>query len=275
MMKKEEPKVKNPDEQRIAELLGNLRLVEAPRDFLARVNARIAAAAPNHHRRWYLPYAVPAGLLVLLGLFLGYSGLFLPNIDSSVVTVTESSNTGERPYAPMFPEPNSAVSQDTESGLRPEVIETSATRQPGVASVRPRARTPDRSSNRAETSAPAPSIVETIEPAREAILPPGFAAPGPTPEADRPEGFERNVQLPAVQVLQMLGIESEWSNDGWQVISVSANSPGGRLDVRRGDQLISIDERILERDTVFEGGLAGRTITVIRRGRQLTLGSQK
>jgi hypothetical protein len=275
MMKREEPKIDKPDEQRIAELLGKLQRVEAPGDFLSRVNARIAAAAPKNRRRWYLPYAVPAGLLVLLGLFLGYSSLFLSNIDFTAVAVSDTPNTSERFAAPILQDANPVVSQVADNESRPAVVGTPVASRPSVATVQPRVRTTDRPSSTSETSPQGSSIDLAVEPARDAILPPGFATPSPTPEAERPEGFEGNVKLPAVQVLRLLGIESEWSGEGWRVISVSPNSPGGRLDVRRGDQLISIDERKLEQDTVFEGGLAGRTFTVIRGGHQLILGSQK
>ena len=76
----------------VSQLLGSLKRVEAPGDFDFRVKARIAAGRPVDRNKSWLPavarFAVPLGLLLLIGGFFGYNALYSPK-NIAVVPVVE------------------------------------------------------------------------------------------------------------------------------------------------------------------------------------------
>jgi len=83
----------------------------------------------------------------------------------------------------------------------------------------------------------------------------------------KPEDFNKNTQVPAGEVLSMIGIDGKFAGHGWRVDSVRKNSKAEHLGLKAGDVVEAINDRKLAEKTGFESGFEGKTLRVIRDGK--------
>ncbi|REJ77666.1 MAG: hypothetical protein DWQ47_14950 [Acidobacteria bacterium] len=88
------------------------------------------------------------------------------------------------------------------------------------------------------------------------------------PETD-PSGPPSREFSPA-EILSELGIEAKFSGSVWKVITVRPGSIGARTGVKTGDVVKAIDGRELGR-SVGGAVAAGRRLTIVRNGREMTI----
>jgi len=70
-------------------------------------------------------------------------------------------------------------------------------------------------------------------------------------------------------VLEILGIAADFSDEGWKVRSVVENGVASRAGIRAGDVIEAIDGQTIKGDTLRRG--SAKTFTVRRDGKQISL----
>lgn len=248
------------EEQKISQMLGSLRRVEAPKDFDFHLKARIANAKPSDYQRSgllpILKYAMPLALFLVVGA--GAVGISSYNTWEAPTAVVEvPKETGETP--PAVPDGAREVAAPV------QVTSPAPAVNAETPSVRPER--PLLASN------PAPAA---RQPQRR-IVP---VSPAATPEgrsADMTGGIVRpkvicapGVQckpLEAREAFSRLGLEAVYEGGAWKVKSVKANETAGQLGVKPGDRLKSINSKAVTDRTEFESDLKVTTIQV-QRGRE-------
>lgn len=252
------------DDQSVADLLGHLPRVEAPANFDARVRSRIAQGRPSSWRAWLIPSAAAVSLcsVVLAAVVFVY----FRGRDAQVADAGQPDNpavTSESPN-PQFaesrnPEPANVSTQPTVSktpalSLVAEKREGSISRPGPAASSKPGGG----------------SYVETIKSSEAPRVPIGMPTPGTNPEANiRPPGSVNKVS--SREVLQLIGLDGEFRDDGWHVRKVAENSSAARSGLRVGDVVEAIDDTKIIGNTTFDGGFNGKNLTVLRDGNRLTI----
>lgn len=253
------------DEQKISQMLGGLKRVEAPKDFDFHLKARIAKGRPEEVRPAslfpILKYALPLVLVLFVsaGILLRSSyntypepvvlepNSSQPSVPTNVVGSVDSVNT------------TSSSNQLVDNGRKPSIAGSDvAEQQPKV---------PESGGSRDFPS----------RPDRPLILPPGgrfddrTVRVAPTPR--NPRGMEQK-KYTAQEGLVELGIEADFENGSWSVKSVKANMAGDAIGVKRGDRIIALDGKPINDKTEFDGKVDVRTIRVSRGSETLDLSSE-
>src|SRR5687768_9209398 len=251
------------DEQKISEMLGGLKRVEAPKDFDFHLKARIANARPADYQRAglfpILKYAVPLALFLVVGA--GIFGLsFYDTGNSTVVSVSET------------PEPTVPPVQESAPMVTVPLVTP-----PDVATATP---LPDAGSRSIEKK-------ENERFASRTPVEPGGGSrdshprtPGsrdlPSRSADQALGVAENAitpvkRLSAKEALKLIGIDADFENNGWTVKTVKANEVGGILGVKPGYRIKTIEGKPLDQKTEFEGGIKLSRMQVQRDGATVDL----
>lgn len=267
-LKSEDPEteVLSADDRKVAELLGNLRTVEAPKNFDLRLKARIAnATATGRKSIWLSPvfrYAVPLSLVLLIGAIFFLNDAY--NVDSeSVPTVVDIS----RPSDPIenFLEIPPAVVRNEKAPVNlpaPRIEELAA-------------ETTDKSTNKKRNT---PSkrarggSADKAQGVKNIILPRGLN-PQIEPE-EKPKGFDNAGRFTARQILSTIGIDAEFDGNAWRVKSVTKDGPAERAGIRSADIVEAIDDRVIGEKTVFTGSFSGKILKVLRDNKKLEINLQ-
>lgn len=263
-----------PDERKVAEMLGGLKRVEAPGDFDFHLKARILKTRPADYRRAsllpILKYAMPMALFLVVGAGLVLNGWYT-NWRSPDLTVStgEADNKDPVPVAP-------------DSGSVPISV-PSAEVQPSRAAPLP------------QLAVKAPSSVPIVRPDRDDPVRGGAVSSGGSRlmgggneniEVRRERGFEANnsntalVSSPILPVkpvtirdaLRSIGIEAELENGTWKVSTVKTTEIAGRMGVRPGDRVESIDGQAIDGSTTYkDGAFKVKSMRVTRDGKATDL----
>lgn len=252
------------DEQKISQMLGGLKRVEAPKDFDFHLKARIANGRPEEVRHAslfpILKYALPLALFLFVG-----AGLIMyssygdwsngPAVvetggpsdprSSNSVTAVQPPQTTETPFAPVA---------ETRPGTDPNIQAGSQSKKPVVGGR---------------------SIDFTSGGSRS--LPPGGSTDRTGGNATPPSLLQKGSQkdkYTAVEGLALLGIEANFANGRWNVKSVKANEVADLIGVRADDKLVAIDGKPIDDKTEFIGKVEASTIRVIRGGETMDLNAK-
>jgi hypothetical protein len=256
----------NISDEKIAEMLTALPRAAAPTDFEIGVRRRIAQGRPERRTAWLIPASAGIALMLMLAM-----------VPAVWIAFRSGENAPVSSARPAVAEPAPAEPIRSQPAVLPSESETAVSEQPADARVpqnefavaEPPARpVGPQSVQRPTATQPLAipidnpgSIDRAISPIREPAVPRGLSTPDvivpqPTPE--------NKVKVPVREVLQMIGIDAEFSGGNWVAKSVEAASLAGRSGVSAGDAVIAINGGTLASDSTFEGGFNGRTITVKR-----------
>ncbi|HMQ02666.1 MAG TPA: hypothetical protein PKD26_01950 [Pyrinomonadaceae bacterium] len=254
----------DPEEIEIAKLLSTLERVETPGDFDVRVRARIANARPAEVRPVRLFPILKYSLPLVLFLFTGAGVLYFSSLSDGLdqARVSGPVTTPSASFAEISPD----VPPQPETSALPE---RSTTSENSIAAV-PRPR-------RELTPTPRRDMAPVS--GRSVDFPRSTGRVLPTNTGDRtlgvsqmrtPEGFP--VKFEGVRAaFALAGVETEFRNGSWLVLSVNDSGVGKRIGILPGDRLKAIDKKPILEDTMFSGGIRGATISVLRGDRSIDL----
>ncbi len=231
-------KIGEAEDAEIGGLLKRLDRIEAPKDFNARVMARVAAGRPHERRAvywWFSRIALPVTGLAVFAFMIWFASVPAPgDLDVAAVPETRSSSV-----------PSVKVDETVPSEPEDRPVEDN--------SQKPKATT-----NRVE---PTP---ETRPSSRDFAVTEGAAkTPQTSSNSNRP-GFSDPVVFEIREVLRDLGLETEESGDNLVVRSVRANSVAKRSGILEGDRIETMDDRRITKNTQFNSKVEFRTLTVFR-----------
>lgn len=256
-----------PDDDAVGKLLGSLDRVDVPSDFDFRVKARIAVGKPTDKTAQWLPapirYAVPLILLLFIG------GYFAFNSFHSV-------RTGDVPAIPVVQMTNDVLAADA---APPETIVPTSDQTIAVAGderlpdsrTKPLIKLPEKriASRRptADTSGGG-SYVEASNKGRQ-ILPRGFDLNAKAPL--NPKGLARNVQIPAKEILTLIGVNAEFAGSEWKAGSVVPNSIAEHAGVQSGDVIDAVNDKPLTEKISFGNRFNIKNLRVRRDGKSVLI----
>ena len=256
----------NSEEKAIADMLGALPRVSVPNDFDFRVKARIAAGEPSKGGFAWFPLAtrlaLPMLLLVAIGGYFGYQAIGPASREVAVETNIEPVNIAPAVEIPVNKSP---VKLDT--GL---IAETVPNKSQDVNSKVPL--TVSTSNNEPKPERVGGSVDSAIRTSRP-IYPRGVDPNAKTPVV--PKDFDNPGQISAKDVLNFLGAEVVYSETGWKVESVKANSSAQRAGLKSGDLVEAINEQPIGEKTSFKGRFAGKNLRLKREGQNIDIDLQK
>lgn len=274
------------EDEGIRALLGALNRVEAPKDFDFLVRSRIANASPAARQIEFLPvlrYVLPLAAVLLTASGFVFNSLYFADTQS----------------VPMIADGNSQLPVNVEKSIQPILIESN----PPVISA-----APDKNEVVARVSTPAvdklnnrktlPENVARVasgkfaKPLRAKILPGKYIPSGggtrlsalsqpnriitpPGMSLNRTGGntssFVRAKSLSAKEVLLQLGVEADFTGDGWKVSAVQENSLAKRSSVKVGDSVEAIDGEKLTDKPLQIKSTGGKKLTVVRGGQKMEI----
>ena len=253
------------DEQKISQMLGGLKRVEAPKDFDFHLKSRIAKGRPEEVRPAsllpILKYALPLALVLLVS-----AGILLRSSYSTIDTPTVAEANTTQPSLPTnVVGPADPVNSVSVPGTVP-----GNERRPSIGG------TSDVASSPKEPSG-GTSKDFTSRPDRPLLLPPegrstDRAIRGAEP-ALKPRGTGQK-KYSAREGLELLGIDANFENGKWTVKAVKPNMAGDQVGVKQGDRVLALDGKPIDEKTEFDGGVSVKTITVSRDGKTLELDSK-
>lgn len=254
------------DDEPVSGLLSGLKRVEAPNDFDFRVKARIADSNPTKKAASWLPasvrYAVPLGLLLMVGGYFAFNTIYPPNnIDVPVVAEVQPAN-----IAPI----NDTPSNDVVLPSNLLASENPVVKPPELEnSVIPKDAEKRLPSSDPKTTSPGGgSFDEAIRKSRQ-ILPRGFDPNPKTPV--NAKDFDRNFQIPAKDVLAFIGIQAAFTGAGWKAGSVAPGSIAERSGVKAGDLIEAVNDQALAEKTSFGNKFTGKSLRVRRDGQSIKI----
>lgn len=227
-MVNEQKNNREAEHSEIGRLLGGLNRVEAPADFDFHVRARIAKGRPAGNRSSWFPasvrLAVPLGLFLTVGGYIGFSTIYSPNQANIPVAAPEPSISQALPAVPsselVSAPPVRAIEMPSVTTLAEVRSEDQATKINKTAQKIPAASSP-------KTEKPGGGSYVDAGTAAKTITQPDIDDNEPAPTA--------KVIVPASQFLSSAGIISS----GGKITSVSGAAASAGL--RAGDVIEAVN----------------------------------
>ncbi|MCU1288082.1 MAG: hypothetical protein JWN60_311, partial [Acidobacteria bacterium] len=260
----EEAEILTAEDRKLRQMLGGLKKVNAPANFDFQLKARIANAEKNHSPRPFLlpalRFVMPLSVIVLLAGFVFFNLSFRDGVQNEQI-------------AQIAP----TVSTEAQSVSNPAV--SNPVEQATAAPVAPvnkniEAKTSVREIARLETKA-APSNANYIrvkgtgnlqKTGRESNSDNGFGgmregtykiakvltqkSSNPNFGAGKPPLVQQS-KISLQGVLLEIGIEANFDEKNWKILSIKENSPAMRAGFKSGDLIESIDDKQLSSDAVL------------------------
>lgn len=272
-----ETEVLSADDRQIAQLLRNLRTVEAPKNFGMLFKARLANAAPNSHKTsGFLPvlrFAAPLGIILLLGAVFFLNEAYTVE-NQSVPSVADSFK---------FSDPIENLSRVPTTGddIPPAVVrnENAPIDSPDAEKIyevvaasknKPRLVIEKRNTTVKRNNG---GSVDRTQGVKNTILPRGLNPQIVDPK-EKPRGFDNAGRFTAKEVLTAIGIDAEFDGNAWKVKSVTKDSPAENSGIKAADTIEAIDDRKIDGKSVFTGSFSGKTLSVLRDSKKLEINLQ-
>lgn len=251
-------------EQQISRLLGTLEKVSAPKDFDFRLKARISSAKDGSSPTsvWKtLRYALPLTATLVIAVFVMIQGgLFSPT--EIQPTIAENPKS-EIPVNAQNPPSNNLITQTANSTVDEKPLDSFVNEPKPADFITVKNPVGKQNKNKPEIiqkDDPPSSKDFTVRPSNVQIMPEGI--PANTPSANKE--FNTDISIPAQEILNMLGVETESAGNKLRVKSVKENSLAGRSGVQTGDIVEAIDEQRLDEKNLSPKFKGGKKITVSR-----------
>jgi hypothetical protein len=253
-------------------LLNALPRVEAPGNFEFGVRARIAARREKKQDGILTPLlkiAAPLALiLVVTGLVFFYGTIPQGTSPSETGSskVTESVVAGPPELLVKKDEPLTVSEPQLASPSQPE---RTITKQGTGDPIRIANNNRPRTGRGGSIDMPLGGSVDRALGSKNTIVPPGFGSANTRRTGNANIGS--TTEVPVKEVLGILGVTAEFVDGICKVRAVTENSLGGRAGVKVGDAIEAIDGRQIKSDTKFNGASGGKTFTVRRDGKLVTV----
>ena len=250
----------------VAQLLGRMKRVEAPADFDFRVKARIAGGRPAAGGLFAFPAAVRyAALLAVLLVVGGTAGYYVLDIGKGDIAVKPVSVPPEPNIATNSEPANAeALLADSEPPCCPPdsngVISPKAEPEAGAIVVKPSANSQDPGGGSGDFG---------LGPPKQPIYPPGINPGGIRPV--KPEGFANSPKIPAMDVLQTLGVNAQIEGNSWKIGSLNPNSTAARVGLQAGDIVDSINDQKITISSSIKNPFTAKTMRIIRDGKTVLI----
>lgn len=229
----------------VSQLLGELKHVEAPSDFNFGVRARIAAGRPADKSGFRIPvwlaYGAPLALVLAVGGYFALNSFYsVGDANVPVVAFNEKTNAAA-PIPASSSEIVSAPAVTTTEGplvaKKSEVVSDSKV----VAVKKPTAK--DKNTG-------------------------GGSIDLASREGRR---FHRTPQIPAKDVLNLIGAKGAFETDGWRVQSTTPNSLAERSEIRTGDVIESVNGQTVTDKSTLRSNTPLKTVRVRRDGKSVDI----
>jgi hypothetical protein len=245
------------DDEKVRQMLGDLKRVDAPKDFDFRLKARIAASGGKDFEPRLFPalrIAAPLALVLAVLAFFVVSGIYsvdnnsVPQIAGGDIPIPNINKDKPREEfvavsnsQPENSEQNSGETdkpKDQELAANPDKLKKDA------------AQAENNGGGSRDSTATEPNVV-------------------------LPGGFGSKTSLKVKAVLQIMGIEAVFSNKKWKVESVAPNSRAMRAGVKTGDTIEAINDVKLPAETInINGPFVGNSLTVVRGSEKIAINLQ-
>ena len=265
------------EDEKLRKMIGDLKRIDAPKDFDFRLKARMAKEKPTDFKPRFLPvlrYVLPLSAILVIFAFVILNGLYFP--DSQAVSQVEEVTpkpTIEKGSLPIIQVANvSNAAKDGESvvevlpikqepakvekNVKPSVNETQfiVVKSPTVIPKKNLAVKEVKDENGGGSRDSASSSPINILPNVNLN--------------STPQTLSNTENLPflnAQEILSQLGIEASFSDASWKVKSVKQYSLAENSGVQIGDVVEAIDGEKLSDKPLLSKSIAGKKLT-IRRG---------
>lgn len=267
----------NKETNAVADLLGSLPRIEAPKDFDFRVKARISAGRPARVS-WFpaaAKVAVPLGLVLSVGGYFGYRSIYQPAAND-VVAVT---NSQVNPFVPTPATIDISTSNQTnaaspsEVGSEKMVVKPQAADDKMVAAANDPLVRPSGPTDISIGGAPrGGSFDESIKESRT-IFPRGLNPHNRV--LVKPRDFDEPGSITAKDLLTQFGADVVYAGNGWRIAGVKENSTAQRAGLKNGDIVEAINDQTLNEKTAFRGQFSGKSMRLKRDGATVTIDLSK
>lgn len=250
---------RDSDEQKISQLLGELKRVEAPRDFDFHLKARTANGRAENPRPAslfpILKYAMPLALFMFAGV-----GVLLFN----------SYNAGPNMVDVQPPAGITSDSQPAAATTAPAAVVKATTTPlpdaPSSTQIASQPRTPNSPSAESPRSNTGPKVTSpgSVDFPRRPTSSGNYIdralIAAPTPRS--PRGMEQNA-IGVAEAFQRIDADAGFDG-GWKIKAVKANGIADQIGLKAGDLLKTINGKAVSEGTQFQNSFTVSTIQVQR-----------
>ena len=269
------------DDKKLRRMLGGLKKVGAPRNFDFHLKARIANAKPEDFRKPFLlpwlRYVLPLSVIVLLAGFAFFNLSFSAGNQSDVASDTQPiQNETAPPETIVKPQIEQPLIVSTDPNPQPEV----KTNTPIIVNL-PKKPVQDNPKYVAVKISPGkqPEKIKNgagnnFNGMRQETLriPKVITRQNANPNFGDPKPLNpEQAKIPIRQILSQIGIEADYTDKGWKIISIKEKSLAMLSDMQVGDLIEAVDDKKLSSDTVFEQAFTGKLFRILRDGKQILI----
>ncbi|MEO6654475.1 MAG: PDZ domain-containing protein, partial [Pyrinomonadaceae bacterium] len=86
-----------------------------------------------------------------------------------------------------------------------------------------------------------------------------------------PKGFDRDVQIPAKDILTLIGVNAEFAGAEWKAGSVVRDSIAERSGIKKGDVIDAVNDQSLTEKTLFGNRFNIKILRVRRDGKSVLI----
>jgi len=269
----EENEILSGDDEKICELLANLKRVDAPKNFDFGLKARIAESKTQDFSKPrlfpVLCYIAPLGLAIIVLAVFVVNGLYSFDNDS-VAKVDENLDkpTVENVSLPNNSQPERFVAT---GNSKTEDLENPGGNLNLLYKDKKEINPFSKSSQLAASTRKPKNVLPKVEDD-------GVGSKDSTstsPPILVPQEFSSNNSFQVKDVLSIIGIEASFSDKKWKVESVVANSLAGKGGVKVNDIIEAIDGNSLSGETIPAAKTFNGNLTVVRGGKTMEISLQK
>jgi hypothetical protein len=251
-----EEEILSGDDAQVRQMLGDLKRVDAPKDFDFRLKARIAASSAKDFEPRLFPalrIAAPLALALAVLAFFVVSGIY--SVDNNSVPQIAGGD---------IPIPNINKDKPREEFVAGNSLPENSEQNPGETD---KPKDQELAANPDKPKKDAPQTENNGGGSRDST--------SRDPNVILPGGFESKNPLAVKGVLEVMGIEAVFSNEKWKVESVAPNSRAMRAGVKTGDVIEAINDVKLPAETItVNGPFTVKKLNVLRGGQKIAINLQ-
>ena len=252
------------EDEKVQKMIGDLKRIDAPKDFDFRLKARIANATSTDFQPRFLPvlrYILPLSTILVIFAFVVLNGLYFPDNQAvSQVAETVPPTQVEQKSPPIMPFVDERVVAKDENLVVEDLpikkdIKSLADKPQFIAVKSPTAKLKKNLSEKIDNSGGSRDSASTVPPIN--YTPKGTNL---NPIVENPPNTKTLKPLNAQEILSQLGIEAIFTDAGWKVKSVKQEG----LGVKVGDVIEAIDGEKLTDKPLSAKTVEVKKLTIMR-----------